>query len=358
MKVLFITRATLFTVYGGDTMQIVSTAKYLRKLGVEVDIKLANEKIDYSSYDLLHLFNIIRPADLLPHITKSKKPYVVSTIYVDYSDYQEYHSTGLVSMLRKVFSNDQLEYIKAMGRWLKNGEAVNSMSYLFRGHKRSVQRIAEGALCLLPNSESEYRRFVKDYAVMRPYRVIWNGVDPEIFPDNNEVINKDARLVVCVSRIEGKKNHLNLIKALNGTEFRLMIVGKPAPNHQKYYDECRRIAASNISFEDFIPQEKLIGLYCSGRVHVLPSWNETCGLSSLEAGYYRCNLVITDKGDTVDYFGNDAWYCDPADPASIYEAVKKASMAPISGVIHDKVKNLFNWEHAARQTLDAYLNFL
>jgi len=38
MKVLFQSRTTLFSVPGGDTVQLVKTAEYLRKLGVEVDI--------------------------------------------------------------------------------------------------------------------------------------------------------------------------------------------------------------------------------------------------------------------------------------------------------------------------------
>ena len=38
------------------------------------DIKLTNEKIDYSKYDLLHFFNITRPADILYHLEKSSLP--------------------------------------------------------------------------------------------------------------------------------------------------------------------------------------------------------------------------------------------------------------------------------------------
>jgi hypothetical protein len=60
MKVAFIARSSLYSVKGGDTIQIVSTAKYLRQLNVDVDIKLADEKIDYNHYDLLHFFNLIK----------------------------------------------------------------------------------------------------------------------------------------------------------------------------------------------------------------------------------------------------------------------------------------------------------
>ena len=63
MKVALISRSSLFSVKGGDTTQIVKTGEELNKLGVQTEIKLANEKINYEEYDLLHFFNLIRPAD-------------------------------------------------------------------------------------------------------------------------------------------------------------------------------------------------------------------------------------------------------------------------------------------------------
>jgi glycosyltransferase involved in cell wall biosynthesis len=356
MKVLFIARSTLYSVYGGDTVQIISTAKYLRKLDVEVDIKLSHEPINYAEYDLMHVFNAIRPADALVHIKKARIPYVLSTIFVDFSEYQRKHATGIARLMGKTLNGNQQEYIKAIARWAKNGEKVKSRDYLLKGHKRAVEQLANGAALLLPNSENEYKRFIDAYRVKKDYRVIWNGLDPEIFwIDDNEALNwRDPKKVLCVARIEGKKNQLNLIKALNNTPFQLKLIGKPAPNHIQYYENCRAIASGNISFEAFMPQEELVEHYLNAKVHVLASWNETCGLSSLEAAYAGCNLVITNKGDTKDYFGNEAWYCDPEDPASIYDAVLKASEAPYKNTLRERIISTYNWEQAARQTLQAY----
>ena len=75
MKIAFITRSTLFTVPGGDTVQVVQTAQQLAGLDVNVEIRLSNEVILYEAYTLLHFFNITRPADILYHIKKSKKPF-------------------------------------------------------------------------------------------------------------------------------------------------------------------------------------------------------------------------------------------------------------------------------------------
>ncbi|HEY6083007.1 MAG TPA: glycosyltransferase family 4 protein [Chitinophagaceae bacterium] len=351
MQVLFLARSTLYSVYGGDTVQVIYTARYLQLQGIKVEIKLSNEKIDYRRYDLLHIFNATRPADSLAHVKKSGKPYLVSTIYVDFpKDPQG----------PRPFSADQIEYIKAVGRWIKNGEAVRSYYYLLNGHRKAVGELARGAALLLPNSESEYRRFSAHYKTTYPYRVIYNGIDTNAVNPYDRGINgeHDPRCVVCVGRIERRKNQLNLIKALNNTSFRLKIIGNPSPNQRKYYDICRGTAAANISFERFVPHEQLGAYYQEAKVHVLPSWNETCGLSSLEAAYSGCNIVITDKGDTREYYGDHAFYCDPASPASIYDAIVKAASLPVSGALREKIKNDYNWEKAAVQTLSAYQEVL
>jgi len=54
MRVAFITRLNLYTIAGGDTVQIEQTARQLIALGVEVDILRSIDVIPYEKYDLLH----------------------------------------------------------------------------------------------------------------------------------------------------------------------------------------------------------------------------------------------------------------------------------------------------------------
>lgn len=356
MRVLFLARSTLYSVYGGDTVQITSTAKYLRRLGVSVDIKLSNERIDYKAYNLLHIFNIIRPADALKHIRQSKLPYVVSTIFLDYSESQQ-KGAGIRPFMSKHFSPDTIEYAKTIARWIKNGETIKSVRYLYYGHRKSVISIAENAAMILPNSENEYIRFVNRYQTPVPHKVVYNGIDIDAFAaqkqEREQAVHNPTE-VICVARIENNKNQLNLIRALNNTPFHLKIVGKPAPNHIKYYKLCQAVASDNITFTGFITPDELIENYMTAKVHVLPSWNETCGLSSLEAAYLNCNIVITEKGDTREYYKDNAWYCNPDDPQSIYDAVVKAAKAPISDRIRNEVITTYNWQEAASETLAAY----
>jgi len=352
-----IIRATAHSSPGGDTTQVLMTAKYLRELGVKVDIKLANEVQTFERYDILHLFNIIRPDDILPFICHTTIPICISTIFVDYTEYEKSERKGLSGVLFKVLNSDQIEYLKAMARWVKNGDKIKSKYYLLRGHRAAMKKVAKHATLLLPNSDSEASRFFEHVGLSFPYRKIVNAIDTAIF-NNNVIPNEQYRdHILCVGRIEGRKNQLNLIKALINTDLHLTIIGKPSPNHIEYYDACKSFAAAakNIHFiEQHKSQEELAGIYKAAKVHVLPSWFETTGLSSLEAGVMGCNIVVTAKGDTEEYFGDLAYYCTPDDISSIKNAIVNAFNNPVNPMLKSYILNHYKWQHTAQQTLDAY----
>ena len=357
MRVAFIVRSNLYKVNGGDAIQVQETAEQLRRIGVSIDIKFTNETIDYTIYDLLHFFNIIRPADILVHIKKANKPYVISTIFVEYSEFDKKHRKGFAGFLFKFFSPGFIEYTKALARLSRGNDRIVSKEYLWLGQKRSIRKVLDGASYLLPNSESEYDRLKMNFAVTNKYRVIPNGVI-QLFIENNEYEEKDASMVICVARIEGIKNQLNLVKALRNTAFKLFIIGGFSPNQEKYYKECKRLATSNISFIQHLPQADLIKFYKKAKVHILPSWFETTGLSSLEAAVLGCNVVITDKGDAKEYLNKYAFYCDPALPESIFEAVDAASKAQVDPKLAEMVKRNYSWKKAAEETYKVYKEVL
>lgn len=351
-KVAFITRSTLYKVPGGDTVQIQQTAAHLAGLGIDCEIVLSNQKIDYSKYSLLHFFNITRPADMLYHTKKAGMPFVVSTILCNYSEYDKHHRKGM-GILLSYLPGDSIEYLKTMARWMLRKDYLASLNYSWKGQRKSIIEILNKASMILPNSESEYNRVQQSYPTKVSYSVVPNGIDPGLF-QYDAAVEKDRHLVVCVARVEGIKNQLNLIKALNNTRFQLVIIGAFAPNQAAYYNECRALAAYNISFVNHVPQAELVKYYQQAKVHVLPSYFETTGLSSVEAAAMGCNIVITDKGDTREYFSDDAFYCEPSDPASIRRAIEKASTSPVSDKLRNRILEKYTWKQAAIQTLKAY----
>jgi glycosyltransferase involved in cell wall biosynthesis len=357
MKIAFIVRSTLFTVKGGDTTQVDETARYLRKAGVEVDIMKANEKIDYASYDLLHFFNIIRPADILVHIKRSGKPFVVSTILVDYAVYDKRQRTGIPGKIFSMLPAGTIEYLKTLYRSLRRQDPLASISYLWKGHRRSIREILEKAKAVFVHAEEEYHELVQLYGKTPPFVVIQNGVNTDIFNPGMSG-TKENDLVLCVARIEGIKNQYNLIRALNNSPYKLVLIGNVSPNQKNYYRQCKKIAAGNITFIDHLPQAQLVEYYAAAKVHILPSFFEVCGLSSLEAAAMGCRIVITDNGYARSYFNNAAFYCDPLQPETILQAVNNAIAADVNGELQHHVLHNFTWQNTAAKTLNAYKKYI
>ena len=352
MKIAFIIRPNVFDVPGGDTVQMTKTATELQKLGVSVDVFTSGQKVDYANFDLIHLFNIIDCEDLLYHALHSSKPIALSTIYVDYREYDKHHRKGLISFLSKILPYHRIEYLKTLAKFMLKGEKVSSPLYWVKGHNGSIKCILRKTAMLLPNSMNEYHRLQQDYHTNLPYRVIPNGFDPDLF--KTTPTETQRRGILCVGRIEGRKNQLNLIRAINQTNYTLTLIGQVSPNQKSYYRQCRSEAGPNIRFIDYLPQNELLSFYQQSKVHALPSWFETTGLSNLEAAAMGCNLVIADRGDVRDYFENYAYYCEPDDINSIRHSIEKAYETENNGLLKTHVFTHFTWEKAAEATLKAY----
>lgn len=355
MNVLFISRATLFKSPGGDTIQILKTAEGLRRLNVNVEIGLSSDDFDYEKYDIVHFFNIIRPADILYHFKKSKRN-VISTIFVDYTEAEINAGTILRTFITKFFGVDSAEYLKTIVKAILRKEKIRSKSFIYKGQYKSVKFLYKNADALLPNSYSEASRLQKKYGKTNAilHKVV-NAIDQV---DNLPTNYKFKDSIIFVGRIERLKNQLNFIKAVNGLNIPCYIIGKPAINDSNYYKLCKKEAGSNIFFIDVLPQIEIFSIMMSARVHVLTSWFETTGLVSLEAAYYGCNIVITKKGDQEEYFNNNAFYCDPSNIDSIRNSILKAYNAPFNENFKTHIKNNYNWNQTALQTKNCYLELI
>lgn len=356
MRVLMISRSNLLIERGGDTIQIEKTAENLKKLGVEVEIYDGKKNIDFSNFNLLHLFNVIRPETMLKHIENNNLPFVLSTIFVDYTEVDLLNRGPLFKTLQKILGSNGLAYIKAIGRWVTKGDKITSLRFLLTGQKSSVKYLIKRAKLLLPNSKSEANRLFEAYNISAPYQVIPNGIETSLF--NTKTINKLNRSgILCVARFEPLKNQLNLIKAVLKTPHKLTLIGNPGPNQQRYYTQCKKLANEHpdkIQIINYIPQCELIEIYSKSHVHVLASWFETTGLSTLEAASMGCQIIITDKGDTKEYFGENAFYCEPDSIESIKTAIDLSFNEDRLKSFPKRIETEYTWKNAAQKTLTAY----
>jgi len=231
------------------------------------------------------------------------------------------------------------------------------------------REIAGMTSLFLPNSWSEWRRLAHSLDLVvddRRVVVVPNGVNLEEVGLDSVDPQEVARLehlrdsVLCVARLEGRKNQLRLIEALQGTDLTIVLAGRPTPNQTRYVAKVRRAVQSSAHthYLGGVSAKTKRALYALARVHALPSWMETTGLSSIEAAAAECSLVVSPNGDTREYFGDQAEYCDPGDPHSIRAAVLRAYEKPPSKELAHTISTEYTWEHAALVTYAAYQRVL
>ena len=74
----------------------------------------------------------------------------------------------------------------------------------------------------------------------------------------------------------------------------------------------------------------------------------------MEAALCGCSLVVTSRGSTREYFGDDVSYCDPGDIESIRVAILRALDAAQSPELIDRARKSYCWRNTARRTIEGY----
>jgi glycosyltransferase involved in cell wall biosynthesis len=215
------------------------------------------------------------------------------------------------------------------------------------------QRLLDLCLVIMPNSYPELGVLKAKFENLPPHAIVPNGVD-ELFlrAESDWFVGQFGRrdFVLCVGAINFRKNQLGLIRALgNGTK-ELVLVGQACGSYARM---CLREAARAL----FIPRlegEQLASAYAAARVHAMPSWYDTPGLTSLEALVSGCPVAATEFGCAREYFGSLATYCSPTDHASIRAAIEKASGKRPSLEVRREFQARFSWQEAAKTTAAAY----
>ncbi len=338
------------------------TKEYLEKLGVQVDISLELEP-NLDGYDLVHLFNLMEPQDIYIQMQNAKaqnKKIILSTIYGLYTEFERKARGGLFQHIANILSPYQIAYIKTLVKHHAEKRMHKGVyKMLTKGYYGLMKEITGNTAVFLPNSDSEMLRVAREFNLKDySYFNVPNAIDKEVFnnkqgtSDNIYEVYKDC--ILCAARIEGRKSTLNLVRAVKDSPYQLVLVGKESANQKKYVEQVHREAGDNVHFLGTMPHSELRELYKEAKVHALVSWMETPGLSSLEAGVMDCNIVVTKKGDTYDYFGDYAFYCEPDDILSIRKAIDQAFTAEVDPGLKKRILENYTWEKTAAQTLKGY----
>ena len=365
MRVLFCVRHNFHTSPGGAQVQILKTVAELKKLGCECDLTTDPSGCDLRQYDLVNLTDLTWIYDLLKYIELFKPlkiPMVLTTIYWPLDDYSRNAAPFFQRMIFRLLGINGVERAKAIYKLLRQRNGIYWQG-IFHSYIGSQRKIVTSVDWMLPNSHLEQQAMNERlHTDLTNYSVVNNALDLTAFNRvrNSVTVKRDDNLLLCVGRIDPRKNQLGLLRAVYDLPYRVCFIGQAGPNSAYYYRRLRKLGArrGNTEFVSQIPQEKVFEYMLAAKAHALPSWVETPGLVSLEAYYAGCNIAVAEKGSVKEYFHDSAFYCDPADIDSIRTAVQKAMTEPYSDRLRQVIEEKYSWEYAAKQTFAAYKKVL
>jgi len=352
MHVLMQMNAEGFSIPGGHRRQMEKTAEYVRLLGITVDTT-SSADLDLTDYDIVHIFGF--GSSIFDTSRLYKKPTALTPVYWSNDYFLNYAQMSGRTSAR--IQDYKYRIRTAASVLLKGRNAIfnHASFWIHHAENASICRMAD---VLLPNAYAEGEDLVRECKVSpRNLHFVPNAVDakllsakPDLFYDTYGVRD----FVLCVGRVEPRKNQYRLIHAVRQAGLRLVIIDPVHSDHAAYLGQCQKAFSRDTIYLQKVTEAMLHSAYAAARVHALPSFFETTGLASLEAGLVGCNLVVGEQRHTHEYFQTYAQYCNPYDIRSIREAVERAYTTSFSEGLRQRILDNFTWEHTATSTIKAY----
>ncbi|MBW6441312.1 glycosyltransferase [Patescibacteria group bacterium] len=374
MKVLMLGRIGLLEARGGDRIQVENTAAELRKIGAKVDIR-TDMNFKPWEYDIIHVFQLDWVPETYFYVKKAKKyniPVVLSPIHHDVREVKKFDDEFAFDFRRfsKILFRDQFkrDTFKNLYRCIFEPRMIKPTFYsVFYGFKKMQRETLKKVDAVLVQTVKEAEDLKRTFDVDFKWYKVLNGVgkpfiDPKPFKNPFDFEN----YIMCVGRIEPRKNQLSIIKAVEkfrdeeNVDVQLVLIGKVSPTkHFEYNLLIDKLLKKNKWIHQLdagITYANLPSYYHFAKVCVSASWFETTGLTSLEALYCGTNTVAAGMR-AKEYLGSYASFCNPDDINSIKEALKKEYFAQ-RPVLNEKTRKDYTWKNAAEKTLDVYNNVL
>jgi len=286
----------------------------------------------------VHLFSTLQPYYTylrLRHLKALGVPVVVSTIYWAWEPAEQrmenilrlgwtrYQLSRAVNALRPHLP-DRLRYR------LQQTDLPFDIQRRFYALERDMspdamrRTIYDTADVLLPNSHIEYDYLHQHFGTRNDYVAVPNAVDAVFATGDADAFAQKFGLrdfVLCCAAVQARKNQIRLIRAADALGLPLVLIG---PAEARYAARCRAAASDRVHFLGQLEGADLRNAYAAARTHALVSFYEPPGLASLEAAISGNTVVVSDRGSPREYFGDQAFYCDPVDVPSIEAALSRA----------------------------------
>ncbi|MET3814695.1 glycosyltransferase [Pantoea sp. UYEF8] len=352
---------------GGPSVRAPRTVEALRKLSINADF-VSGRKFSTMDVDVVHALNVWHPDEcevLLRQIEKNNCPSVFSPIFLDLSEIHFFnlkvkHILSESETAENVYDRlEELRHENALYRQLPLTEREPFPNYYM-----SVRRLVSYAKHLIFLSEHE-RKLLEQIGVShQSTSIVKNPVNAAVFENGDPSLFREQigveNYILCVGRIEARKNQALLALALRDSKIPLVLIGHVAD--EKYAELIKKWGGDNVIFAGRVESNSpmLASAFAGAKVFCLPSWSEGAPLVALEAAASGCNMVLSDRSSEKEYFGNLARYVNPADVNDIREKVLSAwndtahDKSLLSQTLKQQMKLEHSWEKYAANTKSAY----
>jgi glycosyltransferase involved in cell wall biosynthesis len=204
-------------------------------------------------------------------------------------------------------------------------------------------------------------------------RVVYNGIDTKIYSMNEETSQSRDGLIMVANTDDRKKGVFYLLQALRLLRedgMKLTIVDD-AERHSSYVEDVGSLPSYGsklvtklnldgmVHFTGRLTREELAQHYSAAKIAVVPSLYEGFGLPAAEAMACGTPVIATTGGALPEVVGDAGMLVPPANADALAAAIKqllndKQAQQRMSEAARKRVKEKFNWEQAARKTLDVY----
>ncbi len=270
-------------------------------------------------FDLVHLFNFSTydvTHEHARHALEVGLPYVVSAMYEDWPSF-------------KLAAEAQLQRCRArLG--LPLTVDLEAYARVHEGEQRDVltrnQLVAAHARWVIATGASEEARLRRDFPEART-RCIPIAVPERSTGDADAFAAKFGTrdFVLCVGRIEPRKNQLLLLEALADDPVDVVFATGGVAYRTDYLEACQAFRRRGRTlYLPALTDRELAGAYRAARVHVIASWFELPGLVTLEALRAGCPAVASDRGTVRDHLADTIPYAPPDDAPALRRAIAAA----------------------------------
>jgi glycosyltransferase involved in cell wall biosynthesis len=194
-------------------------------------------------------------------------------------------------------------------------------------------------------------------------RVIYNGIDTDIFSPSPTVARLNNRLLVVISRdtpVKGLRFMLEALAVLRQRhDLELIVVAKGTDNRTTQRLISTLGIRDYVKFIDEIDTLELVNQYRLASVVIVPSVYEGFGLPAAEAMACGAPTVSTTAGALPEVVGDAGILVPPADVKALVNAISALVVNPdkrkhLSAIGRRRIVQTFNWGNTAKNTAEVY----